>query len=75
MTLDGCAVLPLPVAAVTEVVNGPIVGAVAVSVDVWVVGDFFNEVLDAGGATVAAGFAGDTAVSSTALVTSATASW
>ena len=72
MTLDGCAVLPLPVAAVTEVVNGPIVGAAVVSVDVWLVGDFFS---DAGGATVAAGFTGDTAVSSTALVTSATASW
>jgi hypothetical protein len=74
MTVDGCAVPPLPVATVTEVVNGPI-GAVVASVDVWLVGGFFNEVLDAGGATVAAGFAGDTAVSSTALVTSATARW
>jgi hypothetical protein len=74
MTVDGCAVPRLPVATVTEVVNGPI-GAVVVLVDVWLVGGFFNEVLDAGGATVAAGFAGDTAVSSTALVASATASW
>jgi hypothetical protein len=75
MAVDGCAGLPPPVATVTEVVNGPIVGAVVVSVDVWLVGGFFNEVLDAGGATFAAGFAGDTAVSSTALVASATARW
>jgi hypothetical protein len=75
MTVDGCAVRPLLEVAVTDVVNGPIVGTVAASGEVWLVGGFFSEIRDAGGATVAAGFAGDTAVSSTALVTSATARW
>jgi hypothetical protein len=47
MTVNGCAVLPLLEVAVTDVVNGPIVGAVVASVEVLLVGGFFSEVRDA----------------------------